>query len=185
MTPRPILSVLNAQIRSYQSLSLRTHLLPQNFPASPLLSSKVLARSQASGSQHRYIHSAVTFDASTSHFPTHSELHRDNQPSNKLIRHIRWWEHQSRLDGKRCPPRWTPKERDVVKAACIEFQLKYKPNKERREERLREILTAGRKAWKQIRRVSSIRCAVENDRKHDDLCMGAMGYKTSWPTMNG
>ena len=32
---------------------------------------------------------------------------------------------------------------------------------------------------------SPIRCAVENDRKHDDLCIGAMGYKTSWPTMNG
>ena len=72
-----------------------------------------------------------------------------------------------------------------MKAACIEFQLKHNPNKERREERLREILTAGRKAWKQIRRVSSIRCAVENDRKHDDLCMGAMGYETSWPTING
>ena len=23
-----------------------------------------------------------------------------------------------------------------------------------------------------------IRCAVEDDRKHDDLCMGATGYKT-------
>ena len=25
----------------------------------------------------------------------------------------------------------------------------------------------------------TIRCAVENDRKHDDLCVGAMGYKTT------
>ena len=30
----------------------------------------------------------------------------------------------------------------------------------------------------------AIRCAVENDRKYDDLCMGATGYKTSWVTKN-
>ena len=34
------------------------------------------------------------------------------------------------------------------------------------------------------RMVYIIRCAVENDRKHDDLCMGAMGYKTSWVAKN-
>ena len=32
--------------------------------------------------------------------------------------------------------------------------------------------------------MNDIRCAVENDRKHDDLCMGAMGYKNSRVTKN-
>ena len=37
---------------------------------------------------------------------------------------------------------------------------------------------------KKVTNVINIRCAVENNRKHNDLCMGAMGYKTSWVTKN-
>ena len=38
-------------------------------------------------------------------------------------------------------PRWLS-ERDVMKAACIVFLLRYTPNIERREDRLKEVLKA-------------------------------------------
>lgn len=107
MTSRPILSVLNAPTRSFKCLSLRNPLLPKNLPSIPMFGSRFLARSQASGSQRRDVHSAVTFDASKSHFPTHSDLHRDGQPSNELIRDVLVWEHDLQLDDRKFSLWWT------------------------------------------------------------------------------
>ena len=86
-------------------------------------------------------YSADTFDASTSRFPTHLEMHKSKRPSKELIRYVRRWEHELRLDSRKTSPRWRA-ERKVMKAECIVFLLRYEPNKERREDRLKEVLKA-------------------------------------------
>ena len=149
-------------VRSYKYYSLRSHL-------DPLLYASFLDRSQALRLHRRYPiswrlgyssrehspicqgneypasrwnkYSADTFDASKSRFPTHLEMHSSEQPSNELIRYVRRWEHELRLDSRNLVPRWLS-ERDVMKAACIVFLLRYTPNIERREDRLKEVLRA-------------------------------------------
>ena len=46
------------------------------------------------------------------------------------------------LKCHRCYPLGWRSERNVMKAACIEFLLRYEPTKERREDRLKEVLKA-------------------------------------------
>ena len=89
----------------------------------------------------RNTYSADTFDASKSPRPTHLEMHSSKQPSNELIQYVRRWEHELRLDIRNTAPRW-PSERDVMKAACIVFLLRYETKKERRYDRLKEVLKA-------------------------------------------
>lgn len=166
-TSRPLRSILNPCVRSYKYQSSRCTLLLQRSHLSPLLQYMVLDYSQAlkshrcyplswrlgySSQEHRPIcqvneypisqwneHSADTFDASTSRFPSHSEMHKSKRPSKELIRYVRRRKHELRLDCKKTSPRWQS-ERDVMRAACIVFLLKYKPNRERREEGLKEFL---------------------------------------------
>ena len=168
-TLRPLRSIFNFNVRSYKYHSSRSTLLPQRSCLSPLLHSMGFDRSQALRFHRLYpigwrlgypcreysptcqgneypanrwnTYSADTFDASTSRFPTHLEMHSSKRPSNELIRYVRRWEHEIRLDSKITLPRWRS-ERDVMKAACIVFLLRYEPDKERREDRLKEVLKA-------------------------------------------
>ena len=68
-------------------------------------------------------------------------MHSSKRPSHGLIRYVRRWEHELRLDSRNALPRWLL-ERDFMKAACIVFLLRYETNKERREDRLKEVLKA-------------------------------------------
>ena len=168
-TSRSLRSIFNSYVRSYKYHPSRSPLLPQRSRLSPLLHSMILDTSQALEFHRRYpigwhlrcssrdyspicqgneypanrwnTYSADTFNASKSRFPTHLEMHSSKQPSNELIRYVRRWEHELRLDSRNTVPRW-PSERDVMKAACIVFLLRYEPNKERRYYRLKEVLKA-------------------------------------------
>ena len=89
----------------------------------------------------RDTYSGATFDAATSPFPSNSELHGKDPPSNELIRYMRRWDDELRLDAKSAEPRWTPQQRLVMMAACVRFRLVHDLNKEWCEERLKEALT--------------------------------------------
>ena len=95
--------------------------------------------------------SGPRFDAATSPFPSHRELHSKNPPSNELIRYMRRWDEELRLDAKNAQPRWTPQQRHVMMAACVHFRLRYNPNTEWRVDRLREALAV----WEKGVRVDS------------------------------
>ena len=201
---RPLRSIFNFNVRSYKYHSSRSTLLPQRSCLSTLLHSMVFDTSQAFrfrrccpiGWRLRYsfreysppclgneypanrwnTYSADTFDTSTSRFPTHLELHSSKRPSNQLNRYVRRWEHELRLDSRDTLPRWRS-ERDVLKAACIVFLLRYEPDKERREDRLKEalkVLKTGLQAdsrsspprWNVIQRRKIKKLVVRLERTH-------------------
>lgn len=95
---------------------------------------------------HRcYAYSAAKFNAAKSRLPAHWELHRDRQPSNELIRYMRRSEEELRLEATNTLTRWTPQQRDVMTAACIEFQVAYRLVKEWPMDGSKQALAAWRK----------------------------------------
>ena len=200
-TSRPLRSIY---VRSYKYHSSRSPLLPQRSHLCSLLHYTILGTTQALRFHRRYplgwrlgysfreyrpicqgneypasrwnTYSADTFDASKSRFPTHLEMHSSRQPSNELIRYVRRCEHELRLDSRNTSPRWLS-ERDVMKAACIVFLLRYEPNKERREDRLKEVLKAlktglrvdsrsSRPRWNAIQRRNIKKLIIRMERTH-------------------
>lgn len=129
---------------------------------------------------HRsYTYSAAAFDAAKSRFPAHWELHRNRQPSHELIRYMRSWEDELRFDAKDARPRWTPQNRDIMIAACIEFRVCYNPNTEWRVDRLNQALAAWRKGLQadaqssQPRWTATHRCRAEQIMKLQEKKMAA------------
>ena len=91
------------------------------------------------------MYSANAFNAAISRFPAPWELHRDAQPSNELVLYMRRWEDEIRSDAKDRRLRWTPQQRDVMMAACIEFRVEHNPDKVWREAAAKEALAVWKK----------------------------------------
>ena len=138
-------SIFSQQSRSYQDFFSRSKILHQTLLPSSSVRFEICGIARALEFHRCYTYSAATFNAATSRFPAHWELHRRSQPSNELIRYMRRWEEELRFDAKDALPRWTPQQRDVMMAACIGFRLKYNPDREWRADRLRQALTAWRR----------------------------------------
>ena len=111
------------------------------FHLSPIFRVRVSVTSPALKIFRCHTYSAVTFNPATSRFPSHSELQRGPKLSNELIRYMRRWDGELRLDADSDQPRWTPQQRDVMMAACNHFQLVYNPFTNWRGDRLKEALT--------------------------------------------
>lgn len=134
-------SLLSCQYQSYRPLLSRSQSLPQKFFPALFFCPRIHGTNLVREFHRCYTYSATTFNAVKSRFPTHWDLHTRSQPSNELIRHMCRWEDELRLDAKR----WTAQERDVMIAACIEFRIRYNPNKEWRVDRFKQALMAWRK----------------------------------------
>ncbi len=86
----------------------------------------------------RFLTSAVNpfnptaFTLATSKFPNHWEMHYSNNPPKEFILYIRKWEAALQEDAKDALPRWTPEQRDIMLAACIQFRFVYNPNQKYR-----------------------------------------------------
>lgn len=145
MLSKPSLSVSSCPLFSVQSLLPRSPLLLQTVLLSSLVRAKLYEVSRALRSNRSYTYSAATFDAALSRSPSDRDLHKNRRPSNELIRYMRRWEDELHFDARDARLRWTPQQRNVMAAACIEFRFYYNPNKQCREDRFEQAVTTWRK----------------------------------------
>ena len=130
---------------AHQSLFSISELLPRRLFLPSMFRPRIYGLFGTSKYHRCYAYSAAKFNAAKSRFPAHWELHRDRQPSNELIRYMRRWGEKLRLEARNSLTRWTPQQRDVPIAACIEFQFAYRLLKEWSMARSKQALAAWRK----------------------------------------
>ncbi len=129
----------------YQSLFSISELLPRRLFLPSLFRPRIYGLLGTSKLHRCYAYSAAKFNAAKSRFPAHWELHRGRQPSNELIRYMRRWEEELRLEARNTLTRWTPQQRDVMTAACIDVQVAYRLVKEWPMDGSKQALAAWRK----------------------------------------
>ncbi len=145
LLPRPFALIFNHTFRSHQTLFSRSQLHPPKSIISSLSCPNIYRTFPALEFQRCYGYSTTTFNANKSRFPTHRELCSKNPPSNELIRCMRRWEEDLRSDAKESLPRWSPQQRDVMMAACIEFRTAFNPDKLWSRQGLEQALMAWKK----------------------------------------